>query len=1054
MDLSKLVGQQLLKISQSSETGQHIIEFAEPSDLNQQIVEIDAGKLETSTVDIGSGKMLEVIKMEATPGHENLILEQEPSTSGIQQASGVIDPAQNVVLMATQEASQVITNVQEQEMLPIVDEQQPILKFDSYADFKRTLTEYESQTITKFILRNQSKGFQKQVCIHEILENEDKSNDLPLIRWEFCAAKDFLPIPFMGIPYISIGKQVFQCHQGKDYNVNKKQQYELRKEIMNQATRYQIKSRNKGPTKKLNCPVLFAVRKMYLFPEFPVENDSKRNRGSVANKIRAKLLKIKKETCTCHISTDENDLQSNQQHIPGKLQFLTKLPGTSFHNHDVSKAANFMKIQLKKLGSKGVEMMSYKKPSEANPYQYDKHIELITALRSTGDLEQLRNAREAMSNVYPLSEELWLEWFQDELPLAVIPELKEYLLTRFELAVKDYASTKVWHEYCQFAMNNIESPTDIDRARNVFERAITAAGLHITEGASIWDGYREFEIAILDSYQQLQDSGDTVGMDAKVEAQIERIATIFKRQISVPLIGMENVFSIYEDWSPEPISDQTKRAYEKASQKLTLCMEHEEKLHNATEGKLELYKSYIAFEIKSGDPTRIQCIFERAIKDNCLQHDLWISYTNYLDYKLKIPVVCVPVHERAIRNCPWVCQLWVNYLRAMERNNEDYSKVKDVFDRSLKGGFPNAEDYLKVWIAMCDYHRRSITDWTIEDEKVDELRKTFENGITYMNHYFGLEGDKYCTLMREWAFIEAKYLQNVKRSQELWDTVMKKHARDSSMWLEYVQFLMLFTDTLAIRKVFQRCVQITLDSPEPICEEFIRFERRFGSLYEVDDAQQKVDVQLKKLKERREKEALKDLSTQKPSHDNKKKQNKKHEEKKKKKRPSTEKKPPSSNKSTPSSFQGKESLKRSIHQTLSNEDNYQQPNVKKSKNDYEKPIASSTNNPVPQETVVAMETIQTAPQPPHAYQTESILQSSTQTIGEPTSTQPSTDIPRDEQQPAKHLGMGGIMNRLQEMATAPTATDVADKKDEQDVVTSTRYELSRIELENPRDSPI
>ena len=131
---------------------------------------------------------------------------------------------------------------------------------------------------------------------------------------------------------------------------------------MNQATRYQIKSRNKGPTKKLNCPVLFAVRKMYLFPEFPVENDSKRNRGSVANKIRAKLLKIKKETCTCHNNPDENDIESSQRHIPGKLQFLTKLPGTSFHNHDVSKAANFMKIQLKKLGSKGVELMSHKKP--------------------------------------------------------------------------------------------------------------------------------------------------------------------------------------------------------------------------------------------------------------------------------------------------------------------------------------------------------------------------------------------------------------------------------------------------------------------------------------------------------------------------------------------------------------------------------------------------------------------------------------------------------------------------------------------------------------------
>ena len=51
------------------------------------------------------------------------------------------------------------------------------------------------------------------VCLHDILGNE-KGSDLPLIRWEFCGAKDFLPIPFMGVPYISVGKQVFQCHQG------------------------------------------------------------------------------------------------------------------------------------------------------------------------------------------------------------------------------------------------------------------------------------------------------------------------------------------------------------------------------------------------------------------------------------------------------------------------------------------------------------------------------------------------------------------------------------------------------------------------------------------------------------------------------------------------------------------------------------------------------------------------------------------------------------------------------------------------------------------------
>ena len=40
----------------------------------------------------------------------------------------------------------------------------------------------------------------------------------------------------------------------------------------------------------------------------------------------------------------------------------------------------------------------------------------------------------------------------------------------------------------------------------------------------------------------------------------------------------------------------------------------------------------------------------------------------------------------------------------------------EVFSNSLKGGFANAEDYLKVWIANIDYHRRRITDWTIGND--------------------------------------------------------------------------------------------------------------------------------------------------------------------------------------------------------------------------------------------------------------------------------------------------------------------------------------------------
>lgn len=46
MDLSKLVSQHLVKISQSSETGEHVIEFTEENEMeSHQIIEIDPSKL-------------------------------------------------------------------------------------------------------------------------------------------------------------------------------------------------------------------------------------------------------------------------------------------------------------------------------------------------------------------------------------------------------------------------------------------------------------------------------------------------------------------------------------------------------------------------------------------------------------------------------------------------------------------------------------------------------------------------------------------------------------------------------------------------------------------------------------------------------------------------------------------------------------------------------------------------------------------------------------------------------------------------------------------------
>ena len=46
------------------------------------------------------------------------------------------------------------------------------------------------------------------------------------------------------------------------------------------------------------------------------------------------------------------------------------------------------------------------------------------------------------------------------------------------------------------------------------------------------------------------------------------------------------------------------------------------------------FKSYLEYELTKGDPARIQCLYERSMKENCLVGDMWTDYTSYLVRKV------------------------------------------------------------------------------------------------------------------------------------------------------------------------------------------------------------------------------------------------------------------------------------------------------------------------------------------------------------------------------------------------------------------------------------
>ncbi|KAK4378736.1 hypothetical protein RND71_000598 [Anisodus tanguticus] len=151
-----------------------------------------------------------------------------------------------------------------------------------------------------------------------------------------------------------------------------------------------------------------------------------------------------------------------------------------------------------------------------NPSSYDLHVQYIKALRKQGDIEKLRQAREAMSAIFPFSE-MWQEWTKDETSLCsgtdalpAIEKLFEYgCLTIWFARIKINVlivfclmqSVALWCDYLSFVQEHDQSvrtlsAAGITKARNLFERALVAAGLHVAEGSKIWELYREFEQAI------------------------------------------------------------------------------------------------------------------------------------------------------------------------------------------------------------------------------------------------------------------------------------------------------------------------------------------------------------------------------------------------------------------------------------------------------------------------------------------------------------------------------------------------------------------------------
>ena len=471
-----------------------------------------------------------------------------------------------------------------------------------------------------------------------------------------------------------------------------------------------------------------------------------------------------------------------------------------------------------------------------------------------------------MSQIYPLSPKLWLKWINDEIRMASTLEEKTNILKLFERAVSDYVSLDLWLEYVQYSIGLMDS-IGVDGVRRIFERSLTYVGLNVDKGILIWDTFREFESFILSSMTNTQQ----IENNENLRKQIERIFDLYRRQLSIPLRGMENTYKECEDWcqtiqtkySIEHNFSAIKSIYEKAFKELEKLIPYEESIINSEPPHLDQYLRYIEFEVINGSPMRVQSIFERALIDNCLAPDLWLKYTNYLDKKIVIDTILIPVYERAVRNCTWSSLLWISYLRALERLKSNHQKIMEVFESSLQAGFQESSEYLQIWVTYLDCLRRK-TNWK-EEKVVKSLRTTFEKAVEHLSNIEG--ADPNCTVLQYWAKIEAKFCSDMEKARQLWNELMTTRPDISSQaqnWIAFSRLERVFGDEKHYRKILLRGLTTCSDWPESIGQILIEYEREEGvSIDSFDEVFEKYENVMKIVNQKRINSAQKEIEERK-----------------------------------------------------------------------------------------------------------------------------------------------------------------------------------------------
>ncbi|KAE8655298.1 ATP-dependent Clp protease ATP-binding subunit ClpX-like [Hibiscus syriacus] len=173
------------------------------------------------------------------------------------------------------------------------------------------------------------------------------------------------------------------------------------------------------------------------------------------------------------------------------------------------------------------------------------------------------------------------------------------------------------------------------------------------------------------------------------------------------------------------------------------------------------------------------------------------------------------VYYRATRSCPWVGELW----------------------------------YLDLFLTRVDGLRRRISSASGDDVlSYSMIRESFRQAADYLSPHMK-NTDGLLRLHAYWAHLELKLGKDLNATRGVWESLIKSCGSMLEAWKSYISMEIELDHINEARAIYKRCYskRFSGTGSEDICQSWLRFEREFGTLEDLNRAEKKVTPRLEEL---------------------------------------------------------------------------------------------------------------------------------------------------------------------------------------------------------------